>query len=164
MIPSTFSFGCKFRHVPPFCVIDCSGRIYYVVHKFHSMSKIAIHLGVQNHPVMDGKCWESIKETRRLNIEELDCTLDAKIFVISFSVSKTFLADYLFNDSNNGIVELLKGEQLKHIENKFYELSSPNVCNLVASFKRHSGGGYIGNILELKSKNCYDYIQECGFP
>jgi hypothetical protein len=128
------------------------------------MSKITIHLGVHNHPVMDGKCWESIEETKRLNIEELDCTLDAKIFVISFNVSKTFLAKYLFDDSNNGIVELLKGEQLKHIENKFYELSSPNVCNLVAFFKRHSRGGYIGNILELKSKSCYDYIQKCGFP
>jgi hypothetical protein len=98
------------------------------------MSKATIHLGVHNHLVMDGKCWEFVKETRRLNIEELDCTPNAKIFVISFSVSKTFLANYLFNDSSNGIVELFKGEQPKHIQNKFYELSSPNVCNLVVSF------------------------------
>lgn len=35
--------------------------------------------------------------------------------------------------------------------------------NLVALFKHHSNGGYIDNILELKSKNCYDYIKECCF-
>jgi hypothetical protein len=59
------------------------------------MSKVAIHLDVHNHFVMDGKCWESIEETRRLNLKELDRTPDAKIFVISFSVNKTFLASYL---------------------------------------------------------------------
>ncbi len=50
-------------------------------------------------------------------------------------------------------MELLKGEQLEHIQVKFCEQNFPNVRNLVASFKRHSGGGYINNILELKSKN-----------
>jgi hypothetical protein len=33
-----------------------------------------------------------------------------KISSISFSASKTFLASYLVDDYNNGIVELLKGE------------------------------------------------------
>jgi hypothetical protein len=42
-------------------------------------------------------------------------------------------------------------------QNKFVELSSPNVYNIV-SFKHHLGGGYIDNILKLKSMNCYDYI------
>jgi hypothetical protein len=58
----------------------------------------------------------------------------------------------------------LKGEQLEHIQDKFCELSFPNICNLVASFKHHSRGGYIDSVLELKSKNHYDYIQECYFP
>ncbi len=53
----------------------------------------------------------------------------------------------------------LKGEQLEHIQDKFCELSFPNICNLVASFKHHSRGGYIDSVLELKSKNHYDYIQ-----
>jgi hypothetical protein len=39
----------------------------------------------------------------------------------------------------------------------------PNVQNLVVSFKHHLGGGYIDNILELKSNNCYNYIEECCF-
>jgi hypothetical protein len=95
------------------------------------MSKAVIHFGVHNHPVMDGKCWEFVEETRRLNIEELDCRPNAKTFVISFNVSKTFLMNYLFNDSSNGTVELLKGEQLKHIQNKLYELSSPMFVTLL---------------------------------
>ncbi len=33
MFPSTSSLRCKFFHVPPFCVVDYSGQIYYVVHK-----------------------------------------------------------------------------------------------------------------------------------
>jgi hypothetical protein len=79
------------------------------------MLKATIHLSVHNHPIVDGKCQKSIKETRRLIVEEVDCTLDAKIFAISLNASKTFLVNYLLNDYNDGIVELLKGEQLKHI-------------------------------------------------
>jgi hypothetical protein len=41
--------------------------------------------------------------------------LDAKISSISFSASKTFLVNYLLDDSSDGTMELLKGEQLKHI-------------------------------------------------
>ncbi len=60
-------------------------------------------------------------------------------------------------------MELFKGEQLEHIQDKLCELSFPNLCNLVASFKCHPWGGYIDNILELKSKSHYDYIYECYF-
>jgi len=35
---------------------------------------------------------------------------------------------------------------------------------MVPSFNHHLGRGYIDNTLELKSKNRYDYIQECYFP
>ncbi len=115
MILSTFSLQCKFCHAPPFCVVDYNGRKYFVLHRFQFMSRVAIHFDVHNHLVMDGKCWESIEKIRRLNVKQLDRTPNAKIFVISFSVSKTFLASYLFNDYSDGIMEFLKGEQLKHI-------------------------------------------------
>jgi len=41
--------------------------------------------------------------------------LDENIFSISLNASKTFLGSYLLNDFSDGIVELLKGEQLEHI-------------------------------------------------
>ncbi len=74
------------------------------------MSRVAIHLSVHNHLVANGKCRESIKETKRLIMEEVDCMLNAKISLISLNAGKTFLASYLFDDSNDGIVELFKGE------------------------------------------------------
>jgi hypothetical protein len=50
---------------------------------------VIIHLGVHNHFDADGKCKESLEETRRLIVEEVVCMLDVKMFVISMTVSKT---------------------------------------------------------------------------
>ncbi len=134
------------------------------MHRLQSISRVAIHLGVHKHPIADGMCKESMDETRSLIEEKVDYTPNVKIFVISLSVNKTFLARHLFDDCSDGTIELFNGEQLEHIKDKFCELNSLNICNLVASFKHCLGGGYIDSILEVKSKNRYDYIQECCFP
>jgi len=63
------------------------------------MSRATIHVGVHNHPIVDGKCQKFVEETRRLIAEELDRMLNAKIFEISLSASKTLLASYLLDDS-----------------------------------------------------------------
>jgi hypothetical protein len=80
------------------------------VHKFHFLSKAIIHLGVHNHPVVDGKCKETLHEIRRLIIEEVDRMLDAKMFAISLNANKNFLAKHLLDDCKDGKVELFKGE------------------------------------------------------
>jgi hypothetical protein len=74
------------------------------------MSRMAIHLNVHNHLVVDGKCRQFVEETRRLTIEEVDHMPNARISLISFIVSKTFSVSYLFDDSSDGIVEFFKGE------------------------------------------------------
>ncbi len=163
LIPSTSSLECKFCHVPSLCIAGCSGKIFFVMHKFHSLSRVIIHLRVHNHLVANGKCGEFLEETRRLIVEEVDYTPNAKMFTISLSASKTFWARNLLDDYSNGKVGLLKVEQLEQIHDKFCKFSSPNVCNLVASFKHRLGGGYIDIIVELKSKSQYDSIQECCF-
>ncbi len=76
----------------------------------YKLCQEVIHLGVYNHPIADGKCWESIKETKSLIVKEVDRMLNAKISSISLIVNKFFLANYLFHDSSNGIVEFFKGE------------------------------------------------------
>jgi hypothetical protein len=38
---------------------------------------------------------------------------DAKIFAISLNVNEIFLVTHLFDKSGDGLVELLKGEQLE---------------------------------------------------
>ncbi len=50
---------------------------------------MVIHLGVHKHLVVDGKCKESMDETRRLIVEEVDRTLDVKISTTSLSANKT---------------------------------------------------------------------------
>ncbi len=89
---------------------------------------------------------------------------DAKLSTIQLGASKTFLATCLVDDSGTKIVELLNDKQLEQIQDKFSKLSLPIICNLVVAFKHHAGHDYIDNILELKSKSPYDYIQECCFP
>jgi hypothetical protein len=78
-------------------------------------------------------------------------TLNAKISTIFLSVNKSFFYKHLFNDNNDGTVELLHGEELEHVQDKFIELSFSNIRNLVISFKHHLEGGYIDHIFELKS-------------
>jgi hypothetical protein len=102
-------------------------------------------------------------KTVRLIVEEVECTPNVKIYVISLGANKAFLATHLFDDNGDGNMELLNNEQLEQIQNKFLELSLPNVCNLVVVFKCRASHGYIDSILELKSKNYYDYIHECCF-
>jgi hypothetical protein len=62
---------------------------------------------------VNGKCTEFVDKTTRLIAKEVDHTFDAKIFVISLNVNKTFLAKHLLDDNGNGKVELLHGEQFK---------------------------------------------------
>ncbi len=99
----------------PTTTFGYNGIIYYVVHKLHFFSRMAIHLGIHNHLIMDGKCTESLEEIRRLIVEEVNHTHDMKMSLIFLSVNKTFLARHLFNDCNDAKVELLKGEQLEQI-------------------------------------------------
>jgi hypothetical protein len=77
--------------------------------------------------------------------------LDVKTFAIFLSANKSFFYKHLFNDTSNGIVELLHGERLEHVQDIFIELNSSNIRNLVAFFKHHPKGGYIDHISELKS-------------
>ncbi len=73
---------------------------------------MVIHLKVHKHLVVDGKCRESMDETKRLIIEEVNRMPDVKISTISLNASKTFLAKHLLDDNGNGIMEFLHGEQL----------------------------------------------------
>ncbi len=110
LCPSTSSFPCKFCHFTPPCVVDCLGWIYYVMHWLPTITRATIHFGVHKHLMADGKCREFMDKTIRL---EVDYTPNANILVISLGVNKTFLPTHLLNDSGDGILELMNGEQLE---------------------------------------------------
>ncbi len=123
-----------------------------------------IHLGLHFHSIVDYGCKKVVDESKKLIEEEVNRTPIAKIFAISLSASKSFLAKHLFNVNGDNNCKVFKGHQLKEIQDKFILLSSSHVCNLVALFKNYWGGGYIDNIFKLKSKSRYNFIQECYFP
>jgi hypothetical protein len=70
---------------------------------------MTIRLGVCKHPIIDGKCKQSMDKTKMLIAKEVDRTPNEKIFMISPIVSKT-LVRYIFNDYSDGIVEVFNGE------------------------------------------------------
>jgi hypothetical protein len=67
----------------------------------------------------NNKCREYVDKTKRLITKEVDYTPNAKIYVISLSVSKTLLGTHMFDDSGDGHVELLNDKQLEHIQDTF---------------------------------------------
>jgi hypothetical protein len=69
------------------------------------------------------------------------------------------LAHHLFNENGEGPVEILQGEKLDKVMDKFQLLCSPNIWNLITSFKRGASiQGPMDNIFFLTLKNPYDYI------
>jgi hypothetical protein len=78
------------------------------------------------------------------------------------NANKAFLAHHLFNE--NGEVFILQGEKLDKVMDKFQPFYSPNIQNLIVAFK-HSAStqGPMDNILFLKSKSPYAYIQDSCF-
>jgi hypothetical protein len=83
---------------------------------------------------------------------------------IPLVASIIFLFDYLVNESGKGQVEVLKGDELHQMMDKFIVLFLPNVENLVTSFKHRQGNiRYLSNILAFKTNNGYDYIQNNYF-
>ncbi len=115
LFPSASLLGCKFFHAPPFLSLIVMDK--YVVHRLQSILRMTIHLhGVHKHLVANGKCKETMDEIKRLIIEDVNRTHDAKIFAIFMNVNNTFLVKLLLDDNGNGIMELLDGEKLEQIQ------------------------------------------------
>jgi hypothetical protein len=80
------------------------------------------------------------------------------MLAIAMATSKTFLLEHLLNEDGSP-----QCDKLRQVMDKFLTLSSPNVQNLISSFKHQLGNRRnISSILTLKAKNGYYYIQD-GF-
>jgi hypothetical protein len=76
-----------------------------------------------------------------------------------------FFKKHLFNEDGDGPMELLNGDKLVQVMDKFTTLCSPNARNLVAFFKHWLCiVGYIYSIFSFKAGSGYDYIQDSCFP
>ncbi len=97
---------CMFCVASPFCVNTFPYHIYYVIHKFQSLSRVVIHLGTHEHHVVEGMCREYLEEIKVLVEGQVFHTLNTKIFTIALNASKAFLAHHLFNDNGEGRMEI----------------------------------------------------------
>jgi hypothetical protein len=85
--------------------------------------------------MVEGHSRKVFEQVKSLVEEEVSCTLGATASAITLATSKTFLLEHLPKEDGQGLVEVLKGDKLWQVMDKFLALSSPNVWNLVASFK-----------------------------
>jgi hypothetical protein len=118
---------CRFYVVSPFYVNIFPYRMHYVIHKLQSLSKVMIHLSTHVHPIAEGMCKEALEEIKVLVEGQVSRTLDTKFSAITLNFSKAFLAHHLFNENGEGHVEILQGEKLDKVMDKFQLLYSPNI-------------------------------------
>ena len=111
----------------------CNSRIYYVF-RFEDLSRACIHLGVHSHPVVDDQCKESLEAITRLIAHEVVRTPFAKTSAIALAASKEFLDTFLIH-YGPGPKEILHGDALEYVMDKFHLLSSPNVRKMISSFR-----------------------------
>ncbi len=119
------------KDVMLFCVNTCVVRMYYVMHKQGSLAQAIIHLGTHEHLVAKGRCGKVVKQIKALVQEKVFCTP----LTIMLVANKTILSQHLFNKDGEGLAKLLKGDKLNQVMDKFATLCSPNVKNLLTSFK-----------------------------
>ncbi len=70
----------------------------------------------------------------------------------------------LYEDGDNPM-ELLRGDKLNEMMDKFIEFCSFNIKNLISSLKHcPKSQDCLSNIMSFKYKIGYDYIQDNYFP
>jgi hypothetical protein len=112
---------------------------------------IVIHLCMCDHQMANNCSREFVQQVKSLVKEKVFCTLWATQLAIALTISKYFFFEHLLNKDEKGLVEVLKGEKLCQMMDKFMTMFSPNVRNLVASLKHWScNKGYISSIFILR--------------
>jgi hypothetical protein len=92
-----------------------------------------IHLNTHYHSVANGRCKKVILQVSLLFEEEVSHTPFVTNFAIDLIKSKTFLFVNLLIEDGDGLVELLQGQKLNELMDKFVEFYFPNIRNLISS-------------------------------
>jgi hypothetical protein len=101
--------------------------MYYVIHKQDNLTREIIHLGIDDHSMAEGHSREVFEQVKSLVEEEVSHTPWATTLTITLDASKTFLLEHLLNEDGQGLVEVLKGDKLHQVMDKFLALYSSNV-------------------------------------
>jgi hypothetical protein len=93
--------------------------MYCVIHKLQFLLRVVIHLGTHERLVAKDICRDALEEIKVLVKGQVSHTLKVKILAITLNESKAFLAHHLFNEDGEGLVEILQGEKLDKVMDKF---------------------------------------------
>jgi len=94
---------------------------------------------MHDHLVAKDRSKEIVVQVKSLVKEKMSHTPWATLSAIVLVVSKNFLFKHLSNEDGEGPMEVLKGDKLHQVMDKFIALSSFNIWNLIVSFKHQKG-------------------------
>jgi len=135
--PKDSTIVYKVCKIPPSCPSTCDTRIYYSYADNPKMSRAAIHFGEHCHPIAEGMYRDSIQEICGLIAKQIAKTPMATNSTIALLASKDFLNNYLFHNEE-GEKEMLKVEEMEEVMDRFQYLSSPNIWNMISSFRSNN--------------------------
>jgi len=126
---------------------------------------VVIYLGIHLHPNVDSQCRESLEAITKLIAHEIAGTPNAKTSTIAIVASKEFL-NMFFIHNEPGPKEMLHGNALENVMNKFHLSSSPNVQNIISSLRNMissfwnniKDGGELDWILDMKGCAKMEYF------
>ena len=128
------------------------------------LGRACIHVGTHQHPVANGLFQESIERATQILETHVNKTPTATNSAIALAASKEFLSTEIFALDREGTPKPLCGESLIKVMDRFRILSSPNIRNAISTFRPTANGGPLDNIIKLKLKSPYAYIQDSVFP
>jgi hypothetical protein len=118
-----------------------------------------IQLGTHYHLVVNGRCKELVPQVKLLFHEEVLHSPSITNYKITLATSKIFMSMHLLYEDGDNPVELLQGDDLNKMMDKFIEFCSLNIKNLVSSLKHcPKSQDYLSNIMSFKYKIGCEYI------
>ena len=113
--------------------------MYYVIHRFKTLTRACLHLGSHSHPISEGDYRKTIEIVKGLVRQAFHTKPKAKTSAIAFGTQ-------LLCHGNENVVTHIEGQSLTSVIDKFFGLSSPNVQNHVNALSFASGSkGFIDN-------------------
>jgi hypothetical protein len=82
---------------------------------------------MHDHMVVEGHFRKVIEQFKPPVEEDVSCTPRATLLAITLTTNKKFIFKHLLNEDGKGLIEVLKGNNLHQMMDKFIVLSLPNV-------------------------------------
>ena len=160
--PAGSTVVCKSCNVPPTCVALCTAKIYYVIGTPH-MTRACVHLGSHDHPVKSGDHRDFIDLADSLIGDQVERTPSATRSAIVLETAKEVLGPLLLVKEGDP-QKILELDELQGIFDRCKHLTSPNIRNVVTTFRTMRRFGVMDNITKLRGASNWRFVQQNRFP